>query len=77
MIPDTVYNAGQIPLAPIRLQAILDKDAWWFACPACDEAVDFKQKHCRLCGQRIDWASTVIEENTNPNETVRPNWIMR
>ena len=76
MIPDTIYNAGNIPLAPIKLQARLDKDAWWFACPVCNEAIDYKQKCCKLCGQRIDWANVTTEENTNPNETAKPNWIV-
>ena len=71
-----MYNASGILLAPIKLQAKYDKDAWWFACPACMDAVDFRQKCCRLCGQRIDWASTETEENTNPNETTKPNWIV-
>ena len=73
---DTIYNAGGIPLAPIKLQARFDKDAWWFVCPACDEAIDFKQKQCKLCGQRIDWASQASDESTNPNETIKPNWIV-
>ena len=76
MIPDTIYNVGNIPLAPIKLQARLDKDAWWFACPACDEAIDFKQKLCKLCGQRIDWKGIATEDNANPNETIRHNWIV-
>ena len=71
----TIYNSSGIPLAPIKLQARFDKDAWWFACPACNEAVDFK-KNCKLCGQRIDWASILTEESEDPNETIKPNYIV-
>jgi len=77
VIQDTIYNAGKIPLAPIKMHARLDNNAWWFGCPACDEAIDFKQKQCGLCGQRIDWANVAIEENENRNETIKPNWIVR
>ena len=73
----TVYNACGIPLAPIKKQAILDKDSWWFECPVCDEPIDFKQKLCGCCSQRIDWGTVNVGNDEKPDNTIKRNWIVR
>ena len=74
---ETIYNAGQIPLAPNKREARLDKGTWWFECPVCDEPLNFKQKLCGCCSQRIDWGTVDICNDENPNNTIKHNWIMR
>lgn len=75
-MPETIRNASTLPLAPIKSTARLDPDAWWYECPVCGEPLDYKQRLCGCCSQRIDWACAINSSDENPNDTAKPNWIV-
>lgn len=29
--------------------------SWWFRCPVCHDSLDYEQKECGWCHQKIDW----------------------
>lgn len=46
----------QIPLKPEKEESgELFIKSWWYKCPACGDPLDYKQKRCGYCEQRIDW----------------------
>ena len=45
---------AQEPVEPIR-QWDDDETTWWYSCGSCVQAVDYKDKYCRLCGKGLKW----------------------
>ena len=43
------------PMKPKTETAIYDRGWWWYKCPCCSQAIDYKQTECK-CGQKIDWS---------------------
>ena len=44
------------PMKPKTETAIYDRGWWWYKCPCCSQAIDYKQEECKSCGQKIDWS---------------------
>ena len=42
----------EMPMKPEKETFI---QSWWFRCPVCHDPLDYKQKECGWCHQKIDW----------------------
>ena len=54
---DLIYMLkGMAPVEPIRGEDMDSSSAcWWYVCPSCRIAIDYKDRFCRHCGQELKW----------------------